>query len=213
MIFHDIQQNKDEWFDLRAGKINGSKLAVIMANYGKAFGEPAKKYAADIALEQITGKPCRSNSLSSPHLERGHEEEPVAREIYQDQLFCDVTNGGIWIDGDSACSPDGMVGDDGMVEIKSHLSSIHFDIVRKQSYESVYKWQLIGNLKLCQRNWIDYISYCSDYPEEKQIYVYRLHKENLKDEFNKIDIRVAEFRELIKSCKNTILQSNYFNKN
>ena len=55
MIFHDIVQNSDEWFELRKGKVTTSNLGLIMANYGKAFGEPAKKYAFRLAKEQVTG--------------------------------------------------------------------------------------------------------------------------------------------------------------
>ena len=61
MIFHDVEQNTDEWFALRAGMLTGSGFGKIMANYGKAFGDPAKKYAANIAIEQITGTPISSD--------------------------------------------------------------------------------------------------------------------------------------------------------
>jgi len=76
--FHDVDQNTDEWFAMRAGLLTSSKLGTVMANYGKAFGDPAKKYAVNIAIEQITGQPIPS-TFSNDHMERGHEQEPVAR--------------------------------------------------------------------------------------------------------------------------------------
>lgn len=78
--FIDVEQNSNEWFELRAGKLTSSKLGIVMANYGKALGEPAKKYAVNIAIEQITGEPIAS-TFTNAHMERGHEQEPIAREL------------------------------------------------------------------------------------------------------------------------------------
>ena len=76
--FYDVEQNTDAWLQLRAGKLTSSNLGKVMANYGKAFGDPAKKLAVQIAIEQITGKPQESG-YSNDHMDRGHEQEPIAR--------------------------------------------------------------------------------------------------------------------------------------
>ena len=209
MIFHDVDQNSDEWYELRGGKITSSSLSKIMANYGKAFGEPAKKYAVDIAIEQITGVAV-SSGYSNDAMQRGHEEEPLARKMYEDQFFCDVDNGGFFELGAIGCSPDGLVSDNGVIEIKSAIPSIHYARIEKQSYDSAYKWQLIGNLKFTGRDWIDFISYCSSFPVEHQLYVFRLHKCDYEDEFKMIDERCDEFIELISNTKQKILSSDYF---
>ena len=81
--FIDVNQNTDEWFQMRCGKLTSSKLGTIMANYGKAFGEPAKKYAVNIAIEQITGNPIAS-TFSNDHMQRGHDrgdEGQTARSL------------------------------------------------------------------------------------------------------------------------------------
>tara|TARA_R110000782_G_scaffold80470_3_gene159242 strand:+ start:378 stop:1022 length:645 start_codon:yes stop_codon:yes gene_type:complete len=207
--FHDVEQNTDEWFDLRSGRITGSAMSKAMANYGKAFGEPAKKYAVNIAIEQITGKSISSEQYNNEHMDRGHEEEPIARMLYEEEYFCEVTNGGFFDCGDIGCSPDGMVNDDGLIEIKSAIPSMHYSRIAKQSYDSAYKWQIIGNLKLTERDWIDFISYCSWFPEGRRLYVHRSYKEDFVEEFNMIDIRIGEFRDLIKSTKEIILNNNY----
>ena len=208
MIFHDIQQNTDEWDALRCGRLTNSALCKAMANFGKAFGEPAKKYATQIALEQITGKPCGS-SYTNDAMQRGHEEEPLARMEYEEQYFCTVDNGGFFEIGDIGCSPDGCVGDDGLIEIKSAEPHIHFERIRKATFDSGYKWQLIGNMKLTGRSWIDFISYCKDFPEGKRIYVYRLKAEDFAKEYAMIDERVSEFKTLIGVTKDIILRGNY----
>lgn len=208
MTFHDVEQNSDEWFLLRAGKKTNSAISKAMANYGKAFGDPAKKYAVQIAVEQITGVPISSN-YSNEHMQRGHEDEPIARLMYENEYFCTVENGGFFEVGDYGCSPDGLVDDDGLVEIKSHLAPIHYEILRKQSYEKIYKWQLVGNMKLTGRQWIDYISYCGSFPEDKKLYVYRLFAKDFSKEYKMIDIRMSEFDVLIKTAKENILNCNY----
>lgn len=209
MIFHDIEQNSDEWLQLRAGKITSSNLGKIMANYGKAFGEPAKKYAADIAIEQITGKPAESG-FSNDHMMRGHEQEPFARALYENETFSDVTNGGFFCDDQKGCSPDGMVGNDGEIEIKSVIRSVHYANVKRQSFDPVYKWQLIGNLLFAARDWIDFVSYCSGFPDGKKLYVFRVNHCDLDKEFAMIQSRTDEFLGLIETTKEIILNSDYF---
>jgi hypothetical protein len=208
--FVDVNQNSDEWFSLRGGRLTSSNLGKIMANFGKAFGEPAKKYACSIANEQITGEPI-SSDYSNAHMERGHEQEPIARMIYEDQTFCDVTNGGFFESDFIGCSPDGLVGENGVIEIKSVISNVHYTNIKRQAVDPTYRWQCVGNLKFTGREWLDFISYCSTYPEGKQIFIHRIRKEDLSEEFKMIDDRVEEFKSLVNQCKKTILESKYDN--
>ena len=208
MIFHDVDQNTDEWLALRCGKLTSSSLSKVMANYGKPFGEPAKQYAINIAIEQITGAPV-SSGYSNTHMDRGHEEEPLARMAYEDSLFCDVSNGGFfeldWI----GCSPDGLIDDDGVIEIKSAIPSVHFKRISSESYDRSYKWQLAGNLKFTERSYIDFVSYCSSFPDDKKMYSFRCEKKDFNDEFQMIDERIESFKSLITECKEKILNSKY----
>ena len=206
--YHDIEQNSDEWFNMRAARLTSSKLGTVMANFGKAFGEPAKKYATEIALERITGVPCSSN-YQNEAMARGHEEEPLARQLYEQETFCDVANGGFFCNEVIGCSPDGLVDENGVIEIKSAVPSMHFSRIKKQSYDSAYKWQLIGNVKYTGREWIDFVSYCSAYPKDKRLYVFRLWADRLEQEFKMIDERVSEFLDLVGSCEATIKKSEY----
>jgi hypothetical protein len=206
--FVDIQQNTDEWFELRAGRLTSSNLGVIMANYGKSFGIPAKKYAVNIAIEQITGKSISSN-YTNDHMIRGHEQEPIARSIYEEERFLDVSNGGFFKSDFIGCSPDGLVDDSGVIEIKSVIATTMFDNVKRQALDPAYKWQCLGNLKFTGRDWLDFVSYCSDFPEENQIFVHRLKKEDYQSEFDQIESRILEFKALVKKTKQIILKSNY----
>jgi len=201
--FHDIQQNTDPWYAMRCGRCTGSNFATVMANLGKPFGDPAKKYAVNIAIEQITGNAI-SSGYTNAHMQRGHEQEPLARMAYEDEYFCDVTNGGFFCDKIVGVSPDGMVDDDGVIEIKSVIPSVHYEYIRKGGIPSAYKWQVDGNLMFTGREWIDFISYCADFPEDKQLYVHRVWAKDRKEEFEAMKSRISDFTALITEVKQTI---------
>jgi len=209
--YHDVEQNKEEWKKLRSGRITSSKLGDIMANYGKAFGPPAKKYAIDLAIEQITGKPVES-AYSNGHMERGHIQEPLARNLYQAETFSELSNGGFFCNEILGCSPDNLVDDDGLSEIKCVITSVHYANVKRQDVDPSYKWQYHGNLLFTGRKWLDFVSYCSEYPEGKQLYVYRIFADDLSTEFNQIQSRIDEFLNLVSVTKESILNSEYFHQ-
>ena len=207
--FHDISQNTDEWLEMRGGRLTSSNLGTVMASYGKAFGEPAKKYAVNVAIEQITGRHI-SSTYTNSHMQRGHEQEPIARLLYEEETFCTVENGGFFCDDFIGCSPDGLA-DNGVVEIKSVISSVHYASIKRQKVDPAYKWQCIGNLMFTGKDWLDFISYCQEFPEDKQLFIHRIHKEELQEEFSMIKTRIQEFKKLVESTKKLIIESNYSN--
>ena len=204
MEWIDIDQNTDDWMELRSGRIGGSSIGKIMANYGKAFGEPAHTEALRIALEKIKGSQgC--DGYSNEHMDRGHEQEPIARSIYEDVTFCDVSNGGYYTDGEYiGVSPDGLVGEDGLIEIKCVLPHIHFATIKRGAYDPKYKWQLCLNLKTSGREWIDYVEFCSDFPEGKKLSVFRYTKDHFYEMNEMIEQRMSEFISLIGEKINVI---------
>lgn len=205
MIWHDVEQNGDEWDALRLGKATASNYGIIMANEGKAFGEPAKRYAIQLALEQIKG--CKSEfSFTNEHMERGHEQEPIARMLYEEMNFVDVDNGGFFDHETYGDSPDGLVGVDGVIEIKSVIAATHYSTITRGSFDPAYKWQLIGHLDCSGRQWVDFISYCSDFPDGKQLAVYRLTASECAEEIERLRSRRADFINLVAETKKRIME-------
>jgi hypothetical protein len=145
MSWIDVQQNTDEWQKLRLGKATASNFGCFMANYGNAFGEPAKRYALQLALERLTGKKAEY-SFTNEHMERGHEQEPVAKMLYAEEHFADITNGGFFDCGEYGDSPDGLVGTVGLVEVKSVIAPTHYANMQRGTFDPAYKWQLVGHL-------------------------------------------------------------------
>ena len=206
MIFHDIPQNSEEWMALRCGKVTASQFGCFMANEGKAFGDPAKRYALQIALEICNGFKSEV-SFSNEHTERGHEQEPIARMMYEDEHFADVLNGGFFDWGSYGDSPDGLVGDDGVVEVKSVIAPTHYATLRRGSFDPSYRWQLVGHLDCTKREWVDFVSYCSDFPVGKQLIVHRLHRADCVDEIARLRQRRDDFIGLVYETLNAIKEA------
>ncbi|HCU0703003.1 YqaJ viral recombinase family protein [Enterobacter asburiae] len=205
MIWHDVEQNGEEWDALRLGKATASNFGLIMANDGKAFGDPAKRYALQLALEQIKG--CKSEfGFSNEHMERGHEQEPIARMLYEEMNFVDVDNGGFFDHETYGDSPDGLVGQDGLVEIKSVIAATHYSTLTRGSFDPAYRWQLVGHLDCSGRDWVDFISYCSDFPDGKQLIAYRLTAAECESEIARLRARRKDFLELVADTKRRILE-------
>lgn len=203
MIWHNVEQNTPEWELLKLGKASSSSYAKFMANYGKPFGEPAHRYALQLALERITGRKAE-HSFKNDDMERGHEQEPLARMLYEEMFFCEVTNGGFFDFGLYGDSPDGLVGEDGEVEIKSVIATTHEATIKRGSFDPAYRWQMAGHFDK-GRKWIDFVSYCADYPERLQLVVYRTHREEMADEIAKLHERRAEFLALVATKESEIL--------
>jgi len=210
-MWHPVKQNSDDpcpccgktWMQLRAGKVTGSTIGCVMANIGKDFGDPAKRLAVDIAVVELGGLPT-PNDYKNGHMERGHEQEPIARQLYAEEYFSEVLEGGFYDNGFTGCSPDGLVYNDGLVQIKSVINSRHYECVARKSFDPSYKWQLIFELKESKRNWTDYVSYCSTFPQDSRLFVCRIKSQDVQQEFSAIDSRLKEFRALVNRFKSKI---------
>ena len=196
-VYHPVEQNSDEWFALRLGKATASNFGVIMANADKGtFGEPAKRYAVDLAWEIHTGS-REPDTYTNSNMARGHTEEPFARELYEQQNFVDVLNGGFFCLGSIGDSPDGLVGEDGVIEIKSVIRNTHYNNLTRGAPDPAYKWQLAGHLLCTGRQWVDFISYCSSVTPDRQLIVYRINRDDYQDEIYRLRSRLIDFLELV----------------
>lgn len=203
----DIDQNTDEWLDLRAGKVTGSSIGKVMANYGKAFGDPAKKLAAKLALERVTGKRVEENNFTNSHMERGHEQEPIARRKYEEREFVEVLNGGFFDNNKTGSSPDGRVSPDGIIEIKCVIYHVHLSVIKRNSYDPKYKWQYFFNIREAGADWLDFISYCSDFPKHNDLAVFRVEKKDISKELEMIESRLEQFEKLISQESEIIMEN------
>ncbi len=161
-LHSDIEQGSLEWHLLRLGKLTGSSAA-------KLFGTAAarEKYLYDRASEIVTGCKCDSEELcSNAHMARGTEFEEVALNKYTVATLNEVQKVGfVQFNEFVGCSPDGLVGDDGLIEIKVPDSNNYFRQILELNEKGVkaipkdYYAQMQFNMYVCNRKWCDYVLY------------------------------------------------------
>lgn len=158
-IFNDIEQGTDEWRELRAGTVTASEFSQLLA---KGKGKTRRTLLLKKAGERITGNP--SESFTNQHMERGTEQEEIARSLYEQRIGVDIINCGFMKNNTVGYSPDGLVGEDGLIEIKSRLAHIQADSILKGKIPSENIAQIQGGLWVSGRRYLDYISYCPGMP-------------------------------------------------
>jgi len=202
-VFHNVKQNSDEWFDLRLGKITSSNFDKIMANSMKngefnpdaAFGKPAIEYARKVAHEIVTGT-RDLNGFSNSYFDRGHEYEHVAIDLYRRETLYNVTNGGFYEIEMFGDSPDGNIGQNGCLEVKTAIEKVHWQTKEKGGYDTSYKWQIQGHMFIGDKKWCDFVRFCPEFYEPKRLYIYRVERDELMIDWLKS--RLVSFWMLVK---------------
>lgn len=161
---HDVEQRSDEWYRLRLGIVTSSTVRGLLTATGKlADNDTSRKLAMALASERLTGyaEPTRL----SAEMWRGIDEEPLARDAYAEHV-APVTECGFMVRDFGSFtigySPDGLVGDDGLIEVKSRLHHVHMATVLSDDPVPLSVMaQLQCALLVSGRDWIDYLSYSS----------------------------------------------------
>jgi putative phage-type endonuclease len=202
MIIHrDIIQRTPEWDAVRLGRITASALADLMPAKSKpadSWTETQSRILYTIAAERMTGQ--RKDSFETRAIQWGRETEQLARAVYEIDSGSMVEEVGfIELDEWVGCSPDGLVDDDGLVELKCPNSDTHLQyrtIAGRLSDE--YFWQVQGQLWISGRSWCDLCSFDPRFLDaSKRLHVVRLLPD--ADAFERIAARVASAVEAIKT--------------
>lgn len=163
MIIHDVEQGSQAWLDLRVGVATASQFDQIITPKTQKPSASMAKYAYKLLAEKALGQSL--DDASSMWMERGKELEPEARAWYELTQGVDVRQVGFITsdDGLVGCSPDGLVGEDGGLEIKCPSATVHMGYLLG-GVEDAYKCQVQGGLWVTGRAWWDFLSYCPGLP-------------------------------------------------
>jgi len=163
---HDLQQNTDEWFDLRLGVVTASNMKLLLTSKLKiANNDKVRSYAYEIAAQRETKH--IEDSYQGEQMIRGHIEEDIARDLYSnDQRPVEqcgfITNDSLgFIVG---CSPDGLVRDTRMIEIKSRIQKHQLKTIVENKMPEEYKLQVQAQLFVSGRETCDFVSYSNGMP-------------------------------------------------
>jgi putative phage-type endonuclease len=175
----EIIQGSDEWKQLRLGKVTASRVADMVARTKSGWGASRANYAAQLIAERLTGQPAESYVNAA--MQHGTDTEPEARNAYE--FYHGVTVEQVAFVphptiADAGCSPDGLVGDNGMVEIKCPMTATHLDTLLGQSTPSKYIDQMQFQMSCCGRQWADFVSYDPRLPEHMRLFVRRVERDD-----------------------------------
>jgi putative phage-type endonuclease len=173
-----IIQGTPEWFAARAGKVTASRVADVIAKTKSGYSTSRQNYAAELLCERLTGV-CAEGFTSGP-MQWGKDQEPFARQAYELRLGVEVYEVGFVDHAEvrmSGASPDGYVGDDGLVEIKCPLTATHIDTLLGASVPGKYLTQIQWQLACTGRAWCDFVSFDPRLPEAMQVYVERVPRD------------------------------------
>lgn len=166
-VLPDLEQGSDEWHAARRGIVTASVVGrLITARTIKpANNDDSRALTATLVAERITG--YTEPTFTTADMYRGIEDEPRARDLYS-ETYAPATEAGFMVRDDwgyrIGYSPDGLVGDDGLIEVKSRRQKKHLQTILADAVPPENMAQLQCGLLVSGRAWIDYLSYCGGMP-------------------------------------------------
>lgn len=203
----EIVQGSAEWLAARAGKVTASRVADVIAKTKTGPGASRANYMAELIAERLTGEPAEK--FVNAAMAWGTEKEPEARALYEFLTDAEVTQVGFVPHptiSDSGASPDGLVGTEGMVEIKCPNTATHIETLLGQVVPAKYVTQMQWQMACTGRQWCDFASYDPRMPDSMRLFVKRIERDEQFIEATSQEI-VAFLEEL--SEKEQALRSRY----
>jgi hypothetical protein len=191
--FIDCEQGSQMWAELRCGMVTASRAGDVMAVTKKGEEAAARRnYRSELICEILTGVPYPQ--YVSKEMEWGIQQEPFARAAYEMQCDVLVEQIGFVLHPSISrfgCSPDGLVGEDGMIEIKCPAIGTHMAYLLGGDIPVEYGWQMWAELACTGRKWIDFVSFHPCFPEHLQLFVQRITPETA--DLRKFEAQVVRF--------------------
>ena len=168
-----MEQRTPEWFQKRLGKVTASRIADLMARTKSGPAASRANYMAQLVTERLTGRP--TEGYESPAMAWGTEQEPNARAAYSARM-------GVLVDEvdfvdhpelEAGASPDGLVGEDGLIEIKCPNTATMLEYIEDRAIPQKYRLQMQWQLAVTGRKWCDFVAYDPRLPEHLQLLVIR----------------------------------------
>jgi putative phage-type endonuclease len=170
-----FDQGTPEWLAERAGKVTASMLSnVMMAKTTAGY----QNYLAQLICERLTGEPV--DTFKSAAMEHGNETEPQARAFYEMETGNDVVECGFIQHAtlaNSGASPDGLIGDDGGLEIKAPQPAKHIKNLMGGTIDKAYMLQMQWGMACTGREWWDFVSFNPSFPAHLQLHVQKVKRD------------------------------------
>jgi putative phage-type endonuclease len=175
----EIIQGSSEWFYQRLGKVTASRVADVIAKTKTGYSTSRDNYMAQLVVERLTF--TKTESYTNAAMQWGTEQEPFARAAYEAAQGVMVEEVGFvrhssieW----AGASPDGLVGDDGLVEIKCPNTLTMIETLLSQKVPGKYFAQMQFQMACTGRKWTDYVVFDPRMPEKAQLFVKRVDRDD-----------------------------------
>lgn len=178
MVELPVEQGTEEWKQLRLGKVTASRVADVLSKIKSGESAGRKNYRMDLVVERLTGIPTAS--YSTPAMDWGKDNEPWARMAYE-------AHSGVFVDQIAfidhptikwfGCSPDGLIGSEGNLEIKCPNTATHIEYLLAGVPPAKYIPQMQTQMACSGRLWTDFVSYDPRLPDDLQLFVVRLDRD------------------------------------
>ena len=174
----EIIQRTDAWQQARCGKVTASKVSDLLAKTKSGPAASRKNYLAQLVCERLTG--VKAEGYKSAEMQWGIDNEAAARQAYEAQMFADVAQIG-FVDHPSikmaGCSPDGLVGEDGLIEIKCPNTATHIETLISGEADKKYFAQMQMQMSCTGRAWCDFVSYDPRLPVDLMLFIKRVPRD------------------------------------
>jgi hypothetical protein len=167
-------QRTDQWYVDKLGRVGSSRIGDLMATTKTGYGSSRGNYMAELLCERLTGQTY--NGYFSKEMQWGIDQEPAAKAAYCFMRDAAIDEIGFVLHpkiDDAGASPDGLVGDDGLVEIKCPNTATHIETLLTQVVERKYMLQMQFQMACTGRQWCDFVSFDPRLPPAMQLWVKR----------------------------------------
>lgn len=174
-----MEQGTSAWFQIRCGRVTASRIGDLMAKTNSGYSASRKNYLAQIVVETLTQTP--TESYTNAAMQWGTDTEPYAREAYEMATGNIVEEVGFVIHPDinlAGASPDGLVGDDGLIEIKCPNTATHIETLLSKKVDRKYLLQMQWQMACTDRDWCDFVSYDPRMPENLKFHCTRINRDD-----------------------------------
>lgn len=195
------EQGSPDWYACRLGLVTASEFHTVLAS-GRLGQDSKTRRTLMLKLlgERLIGEPAES--YTNAHMERGKRLEEEARDLYCMVEDVEPERVGFIRNGDTGCSPDSLIGDAGMIEIKTKLPHLQLDCLLRDSFPPEHRAQCQGQLWIAEREWVDLVSYWPGLPLfVKRVFRDEPYIEMLKKEVDTFNTELLELAERIKQYK------------
>lgn len=196
-----MEQRSEEWFQARLGKVTASRVADVLAKIKSGESASRRNYKIQLVSERLTGE--KQETYINQAMQDGIDREFYARERYVQQ-HGEVEEVGFIQHPtlEAGASPDGLVGDDGLIEIKCPLGTTHTETLMTQEVPSKYIPQIQFQLLVTGRKWCDFVSFNPMFPEHLQLFVRRVFAD--KEYQAELEVEVSKFLDEVNDVINKL---------